>query len=110
MKLTLTRYVGSGIASAQDGLERAVALALDAASERAIETRDETQTEPIDSGLRVNSGLRALNGSEVRMTETSGLTTIEVAVPWSEADKGGSKLWAANRFSTVLADAVLVAS
>ena len=110
MKLTLTRHVDSSLDAVEDALAQAVAIALDAAGERISEPRDETQTEPINSGLRVNGGLRALNGSEVRMTGSSRLTTIEVVVPWSEEDKGSSKLWAANRFSTALADAVLVAS
>jgi hypothetical protein len=110
MRLLFTHYVDSTPAAVEEGLDQAISVALDAAVELLSETRDEDRTERIENGLRVNGGLSVLNGSEVRVSGTSRLTTIEVAVPWSEDDKGSQKLWAANRFATVVADTARVAA
>lgn len=110
MKLTLTRYIDASSIPLERGLEHAVAAALDAAAQRVNEARDDTQTERIERGLRVKGGLALLVGSEIRTSGTPRLTAIEVAVPWCDEDKGSPKLWAANRFATVLADTVRLAS
>lgn len=110
MKLVLTRYVDSTPSSVRSGLSRNVAAALDAAADRVAVDRAETRTEAIDHGLRVTGGLDLLAGSEVRVSGTDRLTAVEVVVPWSGADAGGSKLWAANRFAASLVDEALAAA
>ena len=110
MKLVLTRYVDCTPSSVVRDLPRVVATALDAAADRVAVERVESRTETIDQGLRVTAGPDVLAGSEVRVTGTDRLTTVEIAVPWSGADAHGNKLWAANRFAASLADEVLAAA
>ncbi len=110
MRLTFTHYVDASPTTVEDGLDQAVSAALDAAVEVSSDPRSADQTERIENGVRVNGGLPVLNGSEIRVSGTPGLTTIKVAVPWSEDDKGGPKLWAANRFATVVANSASFAA
>jgi hypothetical protein len=110
MRLTFTHHVDASPTAVEVGLDEAVSAALDAAVELLTETRVKDQTERIESGIRVNGGLPVLDGSEIHVSGTPGLTTIKVAVPWSENDKGGPKLWAANRFATVVADRASLAA
>jgi hypothetical protein len=110
MKLLFTHYVDSLPADIEANLGRAVATGLDAATELVVDGRNETQTAAIDRGLRVTRGLAALDGAEIRVSGTNELATLEITVPWSEPDAGTSKLWAATRFASVVADEVCVAA
>lgn len=109
MKLTLTRYVDSAPAAVEHNLDHAVAIGLDAAA-GVVGDRAETHIEHIDHGLRVERGLAPLDGSEVRVSGTDRLTTLEIAVPWSSADAGSPKLWAAVRFAETVTDEVSLAA
>lgn len=102
MRLVLTHYVPG--APSSDRLHLAIAAALDSAAERIATTRDETVTESIADGVRIMRGVAALDGSELHLSGSDHLTEVRVEVPWSAADAGTSKLWAANRFAGVLAD------
>lgn len=110
MKLLFTHYLDSLPADIEANLGRAVSTGLDAATELVVDGRNETQTATIDRGLRVTQGLAPLDGAEVRIGNTNGLSSLEVSVPWSEPDTGTSKLWAATRFASVVADEVRVAA
>jgi hypothetical protein len=110
MKLLFTHYVDSPPADVEANLGRAVSTGLDAATELVVDGRNETQTAAIDRGLRVTQGLTALDGAEVRVSGTNELATLEITVPWSEPDTGTSKLWAATRFASVVADEVCFAA
>lgn len=110
MRFLLTYYVDANPSTVEGDLAQAVSLALDSAAELVGGARDETQTETIDGGIRVNGGLDALNGSEIRVSGTDRLTTLQVAVPWSDNDIGSPKLWAATRFAGVVTDEVSVAA
>ncbi|MFT6289551.1 MAG: hypothetical protein ACJAR2_000136 [Ilumatobacter sp.] len=106
MKLLFTHYVDSVPADVEANLSRAVATGLDAATELVVDGRRHTQTAVIERGLRVTQGLTILDGAEIRVSGTDHLATLEISVPWSEPDAGTSKLWAATRFASVVADAV----
>ncbi len=86
MKLILTRHVNIP--------EDAVAARLDHA---------------VSAGLDVASHA-VLAGSEVRVNENGPLTTLEIAVPWTDADAGTPKLWAAVRFTEMIVDEVSTAA
>ncbi|MCP3988924.1 MAG: hypothetical protein GY724_07610 [Actinomycetia bacterium] len=85
MKLILTRHVNMTSDAVVEKLDRAVSVGLDAASD-------------------------PLTGSEVRVNENGPLTTLQVAVPWTEADTGSPKLWAAVRFTEMIVDEVSAAA
>ena len=110
MKLFFTHFVDSLPADIEANLARAVATGLDAATELVADGRNETHTSAIDSGLRVTQGLTALDGAEVRVSGTDRFSTLEISVPWSKPDTGTSKLWAATRFASVVADEVRLAA
>ncbi len=110
MRLILTRYLNTTPNVVAEKLDRAVSAGLDVASDRIAGDRGETRTEEISQGLRVSKGLTSLDGSEVRVHEDGPLTTLEVAVPWTEADTGSPKLWAAVRFTEMIVDEVSVAA
>lgn len=110
MHLTFTLHVDRAPREVTDQLERAVSTGLDAAAERLNVGRDATRTEATGTGLRVIHGVRELDGSEIRVSGTDRLTTLEIAVPWSDEDAGSPKLWAANRFAAVVVDEVSVAA
>jgi hypothetical protein len=110
MKLLFTHYLDSLPADIEANLDRAVSTGLDAATELVGDGRNETQTAAIDRGLRVTQGLATLDGAEIRIGGTNELSTLEITVPWSEPDTGTSKLWAATRFASVVADEVRVAA
>lgn len=110
MKLIFTHYVDSIPADVEASLDRAIATGLDAATELVADGRDTTQTAVIDRGLRVTGGLTALDGAEIRVSGTDLLSTLEISVPWSEPDAGTTKLWAATRFASVVADEVCLAA
>ena len=58
----------------------------------------------------MSGGLAPLDGSEVRVDGDELLTTLEVAVPWSHADAGSPKLWAAVRFAEMIVDEIATAA
>lgn len=110
MRLTFTLHIDRAPSEVTDQLERAVSTGLDAAADRLHVRRDDTRTERTGTGLRVLRGVPALDGSEIHVSGTDRLTTLHIAVPWSDADAGSSKLWAANRFAAVVVDEVSVAA
>ena len=110
MKLLFTHYLDSLPADIEANLGRAVSTGLDAATELVVDGRNETRTATIDRGLRVTQGLAPLDGAEVRIGDTNGLPSLEISVPWSEPDTGTSKLWAATRFASIVADEVRIAA
>ncbi len=91
MELTLTRYVDATPGSVADQLDHAVTAALSTMA------ADTTHTEATPAGLRIVDGPSALDGSEVRVGGTDRLTSVQVAVPWSDSD--GDKLRLANRLA-----------
>lgn len=104
MNFLLTYYVDSDPVTVESDLTQAVSLGLDSAAELVDDRRDETQTETIRHGIRIHSGLNALNGSEIHVSGSDRLTKLEVVVPWSDNDTGTAKLWAATRFAGVVTD------
>ena len=110
MKLVLTHYVDSAPGTVDRNLSHHIAAALDDAATRVGGERVDTRTEAIESGLRVTAGFDVLDGSEIRVSGTDRLTTVEIAVPWSGTDAQSHKLWAANRFASSMADRVLAAA
>jgi hypothetical protein len=110
MRFLLTYYVDADPSTVEGELAQAVSRGLDSAAELVGDARNETQTETIEGGIRVNGGLDALNGSEIRVSGTDRLTTVQVAVPWSDSDIGSPKLWAAARFAGVVTDEVGLAA
>ncbi len=106
MRLVLTHYIDSAPEEVQTHLGPAISSGLDQAAQFASDPREETIVESTDQGVRVHKGLSSLDGSEVRVAGLEGLTRLEVSVPWSDADAGTPKLWAASRFASSLADAV----
>lgn len=103
MKLIFTHYVDAAPEAVEGKIKHAVATGLDTAAHSLDCDRQETQTESVDMGLRVRGGLPMFVGSEVRVTGTDRLTTVEVAIPWADTDAGTAKLWAASRFADVVA-------
>ena len=110
MKLVFTHYVDNTTARIEGDLDRAVTSGLDAAAGLLSDDRHDTTTAAIDRGLRVDRGLTALDGTEVRVSGTDRLATLEISVPWSDPDAGTAKLWAAVRFASVVADEVRLAA
>lgn len=110
MKLILTHYIDRDPASTAHRLADAISRALDAAAERVCSHRDETVTEHLADGVLVRHGLGMLEGSELHVQGSEHLTELRIEVPWSQADSGTSKLWAANRFAGVLADELATAA
>ena len=110
MRFLLTYYVDSDPNTVEGELVHAVSKGLDSAAELVRDVRDETQTEAIEQGIRINNGLSALNGSEIHVSGTDRLTKLRIAVPWSDNDAGTQKLWAATRFSGVVTDEVGLAA
>ena len=110
MMLTFTHYVDTAPQAIERGLGSAISTGLDAASGLVVDARNETATAAIDGGLRVSGGLDALTGTEIRVSGSDTLSTVQVSVPWSQPDEGSSKLWAAVRFASVVADEVRVAA
>ncbi len=104
MRFLLTYYVDSDPSTVQHDLAEAVTHGLDSAAELIDDPRDETQTEMIQQGIRINGGLGALNGSEIHVSGSDRLTKLQVAIPWSDNDTGSAKLWAATRFAGVVTD------
>lgn len=103
MQLVLTHYVDVDLTTVAGQLEDAISHGLDAAALRIAAHRDDTVTTIVDRGIRVDRGLDALNGSELRLSGNDQLTELTIAVPWSQTDSGTSKLWAANRFAGTVA-------
>ncbi len=99
MNLLLTHYIDIDMTTVAGQLEHAIGLGLDAAAERIAAPREDTVTTVVDRGMRVDRGVDALNGSELRLSGNGQLTELTVAVPWHSSDSGTSKLWAANRFA-----------
>lgn len=103
MNLVLTHYIDIDMTTVAGQLEHAIGLGLDAAAERIAALREDTVTTVVDRGVRVDRGVDALNGSELRLSGDGQLTELTVAVPWHSTDSGTTKLWAANRFAGTVA-------
>lgn len=104
MLLTFTHHIANDVDAARARLTDAIGTALESAAARLDVTADAAAIVSIDDGVRLEGGLPALTGSELHMTDFEGLTEVRVEIPWSVADNGTSKLWAAVRFAGVLAD------
>lgn len=105
MKLKLTQYIDANPGDVTGRLKEAVGQGLDAAATRVSAHRDDTMTEAFDGGIRVERGLGLLDGSELRVSGSERLTTLEIAVPWTAADSG-TKLLAANAFANTVANEI----
>jgi len=99
MILTLTQYIDAKPSDVVGRLDQAIDHGLDVAADRIATPRQAVQTEDITDGVRIRSGLRALDGCEVRVSGGDRLTVLDFVVPWSPADSDGSKLRAANAFA-----------
>ncbi len=104
MKLVLTHYIDASPATVTARLGAAVSAGLDAAASRSASPRSTTITTTLDDGIRIDGGLDTLAGTDCTFTGTDQLTEMRVEVPWSQRDSGTTKLWAANRFASVLAE------
>jgi len=103
MTLTLTEHLDAEPVAVANGLTRAVLVGLDAAASRIDAERQEADIQPTPEGVRVSDGTHVLSGTELRVSGISGLTTLEMMVPWTTADGGGTKYLAANTFVNTVA-------
>lgn len=103
MKLIFNQYLETEPDAVHDRLETAVVTGIDAAARRIDAHRNDLTTEPVQDGLTVHGGLDVLDGCELRVTGTDGLTVLEFEVPWSPAGKAEPKLLAANAFAHTVA-------
>ena len=110
MHLKLTQYLDADPVVVADRLQSAIAHGLDAAASRIATTRDDVVTEQVAEGIRLTSGLQMLEGSELRVSGGSRLTTLEIVVPWTAADHDGAKLLAANAFAHTVGTEVVAAA
>lgn len=104
MKLILTHYIDASPATVTARLGAAVSAGLDAAASRSETDRRDTVTTTFEHGIRIDSGLDALTGTDCTFNGSEQLTELRIEVPWSPTDSGTTKLWAANRFAGVMAD------
>ena len=109
MELLLTYYVSADEASVKERLDRAVRRGIAATVDLSPAATNGLHTEAETFGMRVR-GETELDGSEIRVSATNNLTTLQVAIPWHENDSSGSKLRAASRFAAVVADDVALAA
>lgn len=103
MNLTLTQYIDARPDDVAGRLDRAIDNGLDVAADRIAAPRQAVETEEFSDGIRIRSGLGALNGCEVHVSGGERLTVLDFVVPWSSADRDGSKLRAANAFAHAVA-------
>ena len=108
MVLTLTQYFDAEPVDVTNKLKTAVALGLDAAAERIGATRSDLVTEGITDGVRLNGGLKVLDGSELHVSGESRLTTLKITIPWENTDN--SKALAASAFAHAIANEVQLAA
>lgn len=108
MALILTKYIDADPNEVAAQLENAVGRGVDAAANRIGADRAEVSTEGIEGGVRVNSGLDVLDGSELRVGGQTHLTTITINVPWEATDN--AKLLAAGAFAETIANEVALAA
>ena len=102
MLLRLTHYLDAEPDHVAARLGAFIDRGLDAAARRAGSDRTETETEVFDGGIRVQRGLRLLDGSELRVGGIPELTTLEITVPWNDDDEP-DKVLAANSFAQTVA-------
>lgn len=110
MKLTFTHYIDRDSDETRGMLTTAIAAAIESAAERIDAHCDQIVTEAISDGVRIDRGVVALAGSELHVTGGRELTELRIDIPWSSADSGSEKLWAAVRFASVLAEQVALAA
>lgn len=108
MALILTKYIDADPTEVAERLENLVDRGVDAAADRIGADRSEIATEGINGGVRMNSGLAVLDGSELRVGGQSHLTTLTINVPWDATDK--AKLLAAGAFAETIANEVALAA
>jgi hypothetical protein len=99
MNLTLTQYIDASPNDVAGQLNRAIDHGLDVAANKIATTRQTVEMEELSEGIRIRSGLSALDGCEVYVSGGDRLTVLDFVVPWSSADSDGSKLRAANAFA-----------
>ncbi|MDX2378263.1 MAG: hypothetical protein QNM02_00710 [Acidimicrobiia bacterium] len=103
MHLVLTQYIDAETEQVAGALEQAIRPGLEAAADRIGAGHDPVATAPLAGGIRVDRGLEMLVGSEVHVSGTDRLTTLEFTVPWTTADRDGKKLLASNAFANTVA-------
>lgn len=108
MVLTLTKYIDAEPVDIAHKLEAAIDRGVEAAATRIGAEHSATTTEGIDGGVRMHSGLSALDGSELRVGGISRLTTLTINVPWEATDS--TKLLAAGAFAESIATEVQLAA
>ena len=108
MVLTLTKYIDAEPTDVATKLETVIDRGVDAAANRIGADRRDISTEGITDGVRVNSGLDILDGSELVVSGQSHLTTLTINVPWQATDK--AKLLAAGAFAETIANEVQLAA
>ncbi|MGI9621520.1 MAG: hypothetical protein ACR2PK_01690 [Acidimicrobiales bacterium] len=101
MELVFTSYLDAEPLSVRERLSTAVAPALDAAAVRVGAERELDVTHELSTGVRVCSGVRLLDGSEVRVDGEDRLVSLEVRVPWS-SERREERLLAANAFAAAM--------
>ena len=99
MNLILTQYIDAKPGDVASRLDDAIDHGLNVAANRIATPRQEVETEQLSEGVRIRSGLHALDGCEVRVGGGDRLTVLEFVVPWAPEDSDGSKLLAANAFA-----------
>jgi len=99
MNLTLTQYIDAKPGDVASRLDDAIDHGLNVAASRIAATREAIETEELSEGIRIRSGLSALDGCEVLVSGGDRLTVLDFVVPWSPEDSDGSKLRAANAFA-----------
>jgi len=106
--LTLTQYFDAEPAEVAGLLEGSLDRGLDAAATRIGADRTELIAENVEGGIRINSGLDVLDGSELHVSGESRLTTLRISVPWERTDN--SKALAATTFAEAIAQEVQLAA
>lgn len=108
MVLKLIKYIDAEPVDIARRLESAIDCGVHAAATRIGADRGDVTMEGIDGGVRVNSGLSALDGSELHVSGVSRLTTLTINVPWEATDN--AKLLAAGTFAETIANEVQLAA
>ena len=109
MHLLMTQYTTTDADTVEAALLAAVDRALDAAAARIGGDRSATVASRDDHSIRLESGLRELDGSSVSVVRHPQLVEIQVRVPWSDTDRRERRSLAAAAFAGDLGTAVRAA-
>ncbi|MEM7286795.1 MAG: hypothetical protein AAF480_10630 [Actinomycetota bacterium] len=105
----MTQYTTADPETVQASLPAAVDQALDAAAARIGAERHTTVSHADDRSLRLEAGLRELDGSSVSVVGHPKLVEIQVRVPWDDAAGRERRSLAAAAFAGELGKRVLAA-